>query len=606
MRDAVESVQVNESSSHLNKSHSNLISLGVLCAYLILSFCIWHNVWMNGPTTWIVNTTGDPSQNVWFIGWMAHSISTFDFSATLYSNAIFPPNGASLLSNPAIQFPSFLLTPFTLLFGPVFSFNLAVTLAPVLNGYFCYTMCRHFHIRYLGSAFGGLVFGFGPFVSVDLHYGHLHVTWLWLIPLLIITLDEIIRKQSRNYVLNSLYLTFLLIAQFFTSLEFLAIFALMCFFAAFIWGFLNLSRIGSWVKTNGAYCAKSLLIAAFLSLAALIYPTWQFMFGPEHLVGEIWPNIGKISTSINSFVFPHGESPGVKFVSGGNGDFLGPTTIFALIVGTIVFKKLKVVILLASLLVVAAVFSMGSSIHFGHLFIPMPDAILTRIPGLYDIFPNRFGAVIDLACACLVAVIIDHLLVNKNQSEENNAPGTKRVHSKKRTHASNAKRWIYVAAVMVLVLPIFMVNQWPYKASYAGMPTGLENVIHILPPNSTLAFYPVPSGEEAPSMIWQAEDRYSFKIYGGYALIPGPHGRATESLPPNLFTFLLSAASLGALSTTLEVKDAKHLKQTIAGQKIDAVILMVNSKNYSVLRKDFALALGPPILVTKDLVAFRS
>ncbi|NNN21619.1 MAG: hypothetical protein HKL80_06405 [Acidimicrobiales bacterium] len=597
---------MNESTNHFSKSYPKLIALGVLFLYLILSICIWHRVWIKGPTTWIVNTTGDPSQNVWFIGWFAHSISTLNFSATLHSKAMFAPNGVSLLANPAIQFPSLVLTPFTLLFGPVFSFNLAVTLAPVLNGFFCYLMCRHFNIGFLGSGVAGFVFGFGPFVSVDLHYGHLHVTWLWLIPLLVIIFDEIFRKQSRNYILNSLYLTLLLIAQFFTSLEFLAIFALMSLFAAFIWAVLNLSRLGSWTRTKGAYCVKSLVLAALLSIVILSYPTWQFVFGPTHLNGEIWPNIGKISTSLKSFIFPHGESAGVRFVSGGNGDFLGPGTLFVLIAGTFVFRKLKVVLLLASLLVVAVVFSMGSSIHFGHLSIPMPDAILTHLPGLYDIFPSRFGAVIDLVCAGLVAVVIEQLLVAKSRSEETEVSKTARLHSKKSTDTAGARRWIGVGAVIVLVIPMVMANQWPYKASNAGTPNGLDNITHVLPPNSSIAFYAVPSGEEAPSMIWQAEDNFSFNIYGGYALIPGPSGRATESLPLNTFTFLLSAASLGVLSTTLTPVDARNLQHTIASQNIDAVVLTVNSKNYLTLRKDFALALGPPILATKDIVAFRS
>ena len=78
---------------------------------------------------------------------------------------------------------SLLFTPFTALFGPDVSYNVAALLAPAVSAWTAYLLCRHLTRSLWASLVGGYLFGFSSYILGQLQ-GHLHMTAVFLLPLI--------------------------------------------------------------------------------------------------------------------------------------------------------------------------------------------------------------------------------------------------------------------------------------------------------------------------------------------------------------------------------------------------------------------------------------
>ena len=95
------------------------------------------------------------------------------------------------------------LAPVTWLFGPVATLNVASTLGPALSALAMFWLLRRW-VRWTPAAFvGGLVFGFSPFVFVNLAGGHLMTGVLVLVPLMVGCLDELLVRQRHSPAVTS-------------------------------------------------------------------------------------------------------------------------------------------------------------------------------------------------------------------------------------------------------------------------------------------------------------------------------------------------------------------------------------------------------------------
>src|SRR5580692_8042064 len=189
--------------------------------YLAVALVLWWNVWSSHPTTVTTCGCGDASLFLWFLEWpayaMAHGHDPF------YSTALFHPAGIDLLSNTSVLAIGTVLAPVTWLFGPVATLNVASTLGPALSALAMFWLLRRW-VRWTPAALvGGLVFGFSPFVVVNLAGAHLMTGVLTLVPLMVACLDELLVRQRRSAAKVGALLGLLLSAQFFLGTEVLTI-----------------------------------------------------------------------------------------------------------------------------------------------------------------------------------------------------------------------------------------------------------------------------------------------------------------------------------------------------------------------------------------------
>jgi hypothetical protein len=124
----------------------------------------------------------DSSQFMWFFAWWPHAV--LHGLNPFVSHAMFAPEGVNLTWSAAMPGPSILLAPVTLTAGPIVSWNVIELAAPALSAWTAFLLCRHVTGRVGPSLAGGYVFGFSPYMLLNLT-GAPNLAFTALIPVLV-------------------------------------------------------------------------------------------------------------------------------------------------------------------------------------------------------------------------------------------------------------------------------------------------------------------------------------------------------------------------------------------------------------------------------------
>ncbi len=163
--------------------HVALLHVGVFALYLAVSVGLWWRVWVTGaPSTTITSGWGDPSQEVWWLGWLPWSI--LHLHNPFFTHAMNAGmGGVNGLANPSIYLPALVVAPITLVSGPVLSFNVMATVIPAFSGWCMFVLCRRLTSFVPGQVVAGALWGFSPFVVTNLPLGHLNLVTGYFPPL---------------------------------------------------------------------------------------------------------------------------------------------------------------------------------------------------------------------------------------------------------------------------------------------------------------------------------------------------------------------------------------------------------------------------------------
>ena len=142
--------------------------------------------WTTHPSSVTTCGCGDAARFLWFFEWPAFAFT--NGHSLWFSTWLFHPAGINLLNDTSVMALSIVLTPVTLLFGPVAAMNVALTLAPVLSALAMLMLLRRWVSWTPAAVFGALVYGFSPFMITELAYNQLNIgflaiprcwSWLW-------------------------------------------------------------------------------------------------------------------------------------------------------------------------------------------------------------------------------------------------------------------------------------------------------------------------------------------------------------------------------------------------------------------------------------------
>ena len=372
--------------------------------YLALGVVLWWHAWSGGPSSSIPGGSGDPEQDVWFLAWALHALVNGD--NPFFSQALYARQGVNLLVNPSILALGVLFAPVTALFGPIVAFNVAVTIAPAASA-----LAAFFAVNRLASwrpaAFvGGLCYGFSPFVATDLRFGHLHLTFLVVPPLILIMLHELLVRQRRGPVRVGVMLGLLTIVQFFISTEVLALTVIVALIGIVLLAITHPRES----PARARLALTGVLTALTLSLVVLAYPMWVIVAGPRHITGPALKNLDNLTATLAAAVVPHGERFGVLFVSGGNGSYLGAPLLLLLVAALWIWREpaLRFAVAMAAM---AYVLALGPRLYVtrGGTGIPLPSAVFQHLPLLDSIVPSRFGAFVDFFAGMALAIVLDRV-----------------------------------------------------------------------------------------------------------------------------------------------------------------------------------------------------
>ena len=276
------------------------LSLGTatLSLYLCFSFLFFGRAIAGHCFDYYIGRDTDPSLYMWSLAWWPYVLQ--HHAHPFLTKLIWAPQGINLAWVTCLPLLGIIATPLTTMLGPLASFNLTILILPPLAGFSAFLLCKRLSGSYAAGFFGGLLFGFSPFVLGQL-LSHLNQLLIFPIPLAVYLVVGRLRSDlSRNRFV--VLLTFDLAMLFLLVLE---PFAVMTFIAGVL--FLFALRI-----TRGEVRRRILrlipeIAAAYLATCVLMSPYVYFYFAYGFPGLPLWPS-AMFSTDLLNFVVPTSAS----------------------------------------------------------------------------------------------------------------------------------------------------------------------------------------------------------------------------------------------------------------------------------------------------------
>lgn len=511
-------------------------SLVVIIVYLAIGLVPFWSV-LPMISHYLFGSEEDFAQSVWFLGWIPHAVA--HGLNPFFSHSIFVPTGVNLAQNTASPLLGLISAPFALVFSPVVIANLLMVLAMPVSATAGFWVLRRWQVWSPAAALGGLIYGFSPYM-VGQGLGHLELMFLPLPPFIALTVASIMQGQGSPRRLG-IQLGLLMSAQYLIAPEVAATVAILALVALAFLAIRNPGHVRDMARRSSGPAALAVAVAAVL----LAYPIWMLMAGPQHVVGRTWPLGNPYHNDLLSFVVPgplQRISMGMRALgthlaanSGAteaDGFIGGPILILA---GWLAWRsrrrvrtQLAVVLLFAT-----ALLTLGPHLAIdGRLTrIPLPFWVLDHLPLLNDILPSRVNFEMDGCVAAVIAFGLDDVWRARSSHP----------------HASARRRWPGwgSAALVGLVLGVLVVTQlpvWPSQSPYDLKPAVLlpPAIRRSIPGGDPVAItYPYDTAYMTEAMLWQVENRFAFRLLGGYAYHPD-----SSVLPNHLLPSLMNPPGL--------------------------------------------------------------
>jgi hypothetical protein len=532
--------------------------LAPLTAYLAFAvICYWH-IWTSSITQ-VSFPNGDQYTNIWFLNWVPYAI--LHGHNPFFSSFINYPHGANLLTNTGEPLLGLLASPITLIWGPIASFNVLLTLSLALSAMAGYVFVRQW-VKWGPAAFlGGLLYGFSPYEILH-GAGQLNLCFIPLPPLVLLCLFKVVVERRWTPSRGGLILGVLISAQFFVSTELLAdtmVVALLALVCVAMAGHkvLRPSLAATW---------PSLCIAGGTAAILLAYPTWFALFGPQSISGPIQAVAQGYRADLLGPIVPDRFQAFVPTLlshlsrglgSGAipNESYLGPTLLALLVVTTVVWWRRVEVRIFAILGASAFIVSLGDRLVVssapgsppaGHL---LPGWLVFHVPFLTNAIPARFALFVVLCAAVLLSIAVEEL------------------RSVAAPHSRSSLLWGSLCALgvgVVALLPVVPNVPFDHVANISAPPFFTNGIADEVPANTAALLYPYPDNGDARPMVWQAQSTMSFKMPGGDLLVPvGPSRHKSYSAILGNAPTSVTGLTFSSLASGVRVPPVPKVKRAI-------------------------------------------
>ena len=490
--------------------------LGYFLAFVLLAVLWTAPAWLD-PTARLVGgpNISDAPEQAWQLSWVPYSI--VHGLNPFYTHAFDYPKGANLLWPGAPFLIALLVSPVTAALGPVVAYNAAIVVAissAAFSGYIC---CSRWVSRQSAAIVGGAAFGFSPFVTGQAS-GHILYVAVALVPIILLTLDELIVRDRWSQRRTGLVLGSLALGQLLTAEEVLVDVSVAAL-VGLAW-LVVLHPRAARARVGRTLAGLGWATAVFMPGAA--YPIWFQFFGPGAIHGHL-VNGAAFSANLVELVVPGYHqavtSPMTAHLitqlqghSGEVGAYLGIPMI-VLLIGLSRRRSDGPSRFFCIMAASIAVLALGPVLRVGpvNTHIPLPEALVDHVPGLGNLLPIRLSDALDLFVALALSLYLD-LLSRRPE------------HRWRRILALlAAASWLPTVTAPVIAVPV------PRFFGSAAADTGPVLLV-------------LPVAENADSdiaMLWQAASGMRFAMPEGYYPIPAI-GAAQTQLGPS-FTPLTGA-----------------------------------------------------------------
>ena len=369
---------------------------------------------------------------------------------------------------------------------------------------------------------GGLVFGFSPFVVVNLAGAHLMTGVLVFLPLIVACLDELLLRQRHRPIVVGAALGLLLTAQFFLGTEVLTMVMLTMVAALVLLAAYGALGHRAELAARWPHAWRGLAATAVVAAVLLAYPVWFALAGPAHLSGLVWPTITPGSGGIT---FSHLVRPSYMTslrnamqVTGGyegpallQPEYLGPGLLVVLVAGVLWWRRDRRLWLFGSLGLLAVVASLGNQRYW------TPWRVLNHVPVVQNILTGRFAIITSLCAAIMLAIVIDRTRDGvRAWASARAAARPARPGSRRRGWAGvlGAGAALVVAALAVVPVGAALASNTPLTTEAVTLPAWFADVAPHLGPDQVVLTYPPPA-IGASTLAWQAVDRLHYAMATG-------------------------------------------------------------------------------------------
>ncbi len=485
-------------------------SVVAFLVYLGLSMHFFGRALGGGLSSFYFGVGPDPPQSIWFLAWWTHALA--HRINPLFTRALWAPGGFNLAWTTNIPLAAWLMLPLTHALGAVAAYNILCLLCPAIVGWAAFVMCRQVVREFVPALFGGLVFGFSPYLICKL-LGDIDLALVPMLPLAVyVTLRALDGTMRRRTFI--VLLALVLCAQF---LLFIETFATMTMSVAIA---LAIALLVTGESDRARVRALLVPIAFSYAIAMLLltpYLYYLFAFGFPH--GAIWSSATS-SIDLLNFVVPVPTNAlgrlgamraiSVNFRAGiyDTGAYLGLTLAVAIAMAWRRWHEpaVRVLTLFAATI---GVLAMGSWMQVGgHLVVPMPWMIVSALPLIAKAIPARLAVYMFLAISILCAMWMSA------------AP--------RGVSSRMALRWLAGALVALSLLPTLDASFWTTKLA---TPEFFSAKLYrkYLQPDETVVI--LPYGFEGDGMLWQALCGFEFRVAGGYTGFAPPIPAEYERWP---------------------------------------------------------------------------
>jgi hypothetical protein len=437
---------------------------------------------------------GDGSDSVWWFEWFVHALA--HGISPLHTNVIWTPTGIDLSGTTASLLLAFVAAPFTLLWGPIVSFNLVMIAAPTISAWAANRLCRHISGAVWPSLLAGAMYGFSTYETAQL-VGHPQMVVMFCPPLVALCVIRLLdgTLSPRRFVLQT---TVLLLVQVFLSVEVL--------FTMTVVGIVVLAA--HWITGSGSQRRRleaALSVITVPPVIAAIASSWyliQVLTAPAYASGAG----AEYPTDALSFIVP------MPYTWLGGSDL---TSISMRFPGrwteTDAYLGLPLILILAHYLVtrrlthtarvltivVAALllWILGPVLWAnGVPLIRLPYAALSGLPLFNQVMQGRIAAYLDLAVAVAIANWLAH--------------GRRR----------QLLAWICALVALACVVPNLASPSENNVGTWTN-PLFFRTAMYkrYLKPGETIM--PINWGWSGESSMWQAEDHMYWKMANGYWIL---------------------------------------------------------------------------------------
>jgi len=505
-------------------------------------------------TSRLIGGSADAAQHVWFLAWLPFALT--HHLNPLLTSYLDHPLQVNLMWNNSTPLLGLLAWPVTATLGPIAAYNIMILLALAASAGVAYVAASRYIRTWWIAFLVGLLYGFSPFMMVQTSGSHLTLVTAFTPPLLLICLDEALVRQRYPAWKLGLALGVVATAQLLIGEELLLTEILVSLLAGILVAVGWPNDLGQ--RWRAALTSLGVGAGVFAVLGAV--PIAIQFFGPSPLQGTTIHPPGSFVGDLLGWVVPTQQqiaapSSAVALANSFTGGFaehdayLGIPLIVLMAVSLFILRRNRWVCLLAVLIGIIAILSLGPNLHVGGTVtgIPLPWALLTKVPLLRDALPNRLALYVFLGAGLLVGLLLDHIW---------------------RLRPGWGRRAIPIALALAAIIPLLPI---PANSVSVEVPSHLTATLAAhFPSGSAVAILPVATIANDNSMLWQALSDFRVQLPWGYLIHRGLHGESSVDLGGPAVVTVLTEIGQGAPPSASNLSRAELAAQ-LGGLGVSAV-----------------------------------